>query len=434
MKSRLLLEAISLTSPRTESSGFLSMGFFRTGKDIFIGAVVGCVSHPLRTILSGLAVAVAVSTVAFVLTGIEGFKNFAEVTGARTFGSDTFVITKVVPGELSRKELADKLLRNPSIKSGDVRFLRRYSQNQVHYAPIAQRRVDIVSGSNKFEAASLNGTSSEMFNIRDLGISQGRFFMPHEDLAASQVAVLGAEVAEILFPYTDPVGKKVRIAGRGFWIVGVQAIQGAGSALDRYVWIPIRAFERIFGPPESYEVFSKAVAPADFSFAEAIARVTMRARRQLRPGEEDNFDILSPEAARGFVLQLAQRIGAAAGPISAMALLAAIVVVTNTTLVSVSERTREIGIRRAIGATRRRIISEVLAESTLVALLGGGAGLLIATAVLQTGGRIISFDLDITLDTSIWSLGSAGLSGLLAGFYPAIRAAQTEVISALRVE
>ena len=214
------------------------IAFLRTCIDIIINALEGFYSHPLRTILSGLAIAVAVATVAFVLSGIEGFSRFARVTGARTFGSDTFVITKVVAGQLNRRELAEKLQRNPPITRSDVRFLKRYSEKEIIYAPIIQRRSDIVAGYRKFEAASLNGVGSEMFRIRDLGISQGRFFQEQEDYAASQVVVLGAEVAETLFPTGDPVGKKVRIGGRGFWVVGVQDRQGAGDILDRYAWIP----------------------------------------------------------------------------------------------------------------------------------------------------------------------------------------------------
>lgn len=160
----------------------------------------------------------------------------------------------------------------------------------------------------------------------------------------------------------------------------------------------------------------------------------MRARRQLLPGSEDNFDILTPEAARSFVLQISERIGAAAAPISLAALLAAIVVVTNTSLVSVTQRTREIGIRRAVGASRSRIVAEVIAESTLLALLGGSAGVLVAWGVLALGERVLEFELPLEAATAAWSLAAATASGLAAGFYPARRAARIQVIRALHVE
>jgi putative ABC transport system permease protein len=160
----------------------------------------------------------------------------------------------------------------------------------------------------------------------------------------------------------------------------------------------------------------------------------MRARRHIRPGGEDRFDILSPEAARTFVLNVSERIGAAAGPISLAALLAAIVVITNTSLVSVTQRTREIGIRRAVGAARSRIMAEVIAESILVALFGGAVGVLIAQGLLSTGETLTGFELPLAVQTMGWSLVAAAASGLVAGLYPARRAARIEVISALHVE
>ena len=164
----------------------------------------------------------------------------------------------------------------------------------------------------------------------------------------------------------------MRVGGRLFEVVGVQSRLGttAGASLDRYVWIPLTAFERVFGAPERCRSSpARATRPARTA-AEDRTRATMRARRRLRPGVADTFDLLSPDAARGFVARLTERVGAAAVPLSAMALLASIVVVTNTTLVSVTQRTREIGVRRALGATRRQIVREVLLESTLVALVG----------------------------------------------------------------
>jgi putative ABC transport system permease protein len=250
------------------------------------------------------------------------------------------------------------------------------------------------------------------------------------------VAVLGADVAERLFPSEDPLGKTVRIGGRGFRVVGLQERQGSagGVSLDSFVWIPLRAFERVHGPPSSLQVFARASAIDQTRAAEARTRATMRARRQLRPGVNDNFDILSPEAARGFVLEIAARVGAAAGPISFMALLAAVVVVANTGLVSVAQRTREIGIRRAVGASRARIVAEIAMESTLISLAGGLAGVTAAGLLLQAGESLLDFALPLTSSTIGWSLAAAGFSGLLAGLYPATRAARVDIVAALRTE
>lgn len=402
-----------------------------------IGEATGsAVSHPLRTALSVAAVATAVATIAMVVTGLQGFQSFAKMTNARAFGSDTFILAQVISGQLSRKELALALERNPAIKRSDTRFLQKYSGGEVLLSPIAQRRADVVAGDRKYEGASLNGVGSLMFDIRNIGLVQGRFFQESESRGSAQVAVIGADIAETLFPDRDPLGSKIRIGGRGFRVIGVQSRQGTtgGVSLDLYVWIPLRAFERIFGAPDTLQVFAKAIESDKTVEAEGRVRSTMRARRHIRPGGEDNFDVLSPEAARTFVLNISQRIGAAAGPISLAALLAAIVVITNTSLVSVTQRTREIGIRRAIGAARSRIMAEVLAESILVALFGGAVGVLIAQGLLSTGEALTGFELPLTLPTMFWSLAAAVSSGLVAGIYPARRAAKIEVINALHME
>jgi putative ABC transport system permease protein len=395
-----------------------------------------CLANPLRAALGMLAIAVAVATVAVVITGLDGFARYARQTSARTFGSDTFVLTRVSSTELSRKALADKLARNPVIRRSDVRFLDRYAGDLVVYAPVTQRSADVTAGGRKYENAAVNGTSASLLEIRDLEIGRGRFLRRDEESRAAQVAVIGADIADQLFPGLDPLGRSVRIAGRGFDVVGVQARQGTagGVSLDRYVWITLQAFERAFGAPGSLQVFARAPLAGRTDAAEDRAQITMRARRQLRPGAADNFDVLTPEAARSFVQNISERVKAAAAPISAMALLAAIVVVTNTTLVSVTQRTREIGVRRAIGAARRHITIEVLAESTLVALAGGAAGLLAGAFVLALASRPLGIDLPLRPGTIGWSLGAAAASGILAGWYPARRAARIDVIAAVRQE
>lgn len=401
-------------------------------------AAATCLAHPLRTALGALAIATAVATLTLVQTAIDGLGVYARRSVARVFGSETFVLAQIAsPGQTPRRELERKLRRNPPIRRSDVRFLEAYAGGRVIYAASAQRAADVTAGGRKLENAAVTGTGAHLPEIRELGIGRGRFFLPDEERRGAQVAVIGHEVAEKLFPAGDPLGRSFRLAGRAFTVVGVQDRLGTsgGVSLDRYVWIPLPAFERAFGAPATLQVSARPPeGRSTFELAEDRARATMRARRGLRPGEEDDFDVLTPEAARSFVLNLARRIGAVAPLLSGMALLAAVVVVANTTLVSVAQRTFDIGVRRAVGASRGQIVREVLAEAALVALAGGLAGALAAAGLVAALAVPLKIDLAVSPRTLLAALAASAASGLLAGWYPARRAARIEVVSALRQE
>jgi putative ABC transport system permease protein len=393
-------------------------------------------ANPLRTSLAMLAVAAAVATVAVTATALQGIERSARLTSVRAFGSETFVIARVFPGQAGRRELENKLARNPEITRSDARFLDRHAGAAVLYAPLAQRPADVVAGGRRFENAAVNGTSAALERLRDLSVARGRFLLPSDDARGAQVVVLGADVADTLFPGIDPLGGVVRIGGRGFTVVGLQARQGTagGMSLDRYAWIPVTTFERVFGAAAGLQIFARGAEGTAYVEAEDRARVALRARRHLSPGEADTFDLLSPQAARSFVARLSERISAAAVPISVMALLAAAVVVINTMLVSVAQRTREIGVRRAIGGARRDVMLEVLAESTMIAVAGGLVGTALAAALLRLGAALTGIPLPLEPTTAAVSIGAAGLSGVAAGWYPARRAASIDVIAALRHE
>ena len=391
-------------------------------------------ANPLRSALGGLAIAVAVATIVIVVTALDGVQRYAETTTARTFGSDTFLIAQVAsPGRVSRRQLQEQLARNPPITRSELSFLSRYADERAIYAPSAQARADATRAGRQIDDVAVNGTTSELAEIRDLNISDGRFFRADEDRAGAAVAVIGADVVDALFAPAPAVGQQLRIAGRRFDVIGVQGRVGSGGSgsLDKYVWIPLRAYERAFGSPRSLQVFAKSPRGVS-AVAEDHARVSMRAARSLRPGVDDTFDILAPEAARGFVANLSARIGAAAAPISLMALLAAVVVVTNTVLVSVTQRTREIGVRRAVGARRDQIVGEILAESVLLALGGGLAGIATAVAVMAAAAAVVPIPLVATPRTLAVALIAAAASGVAAGWYPAVRATRLDVITALR--
>ena len=395
------------------------------------------VGHPLRSGLGALAMAVGVATVAIVITALDGVSAFARATTARTFGSDTFVLARVAaPGSIGRRELEEKLARNPVIRRSDLRFLDRWAGDEVLYAAQAQRAGDATAGGRKIENAAITGTSAALADIRDLGVERGRFLSPEDEARAAPVAVIGADVADALYPGLDPVGRPIRVGGRRFEVVGVQSRLGtaAGTSLDRQVFVPLVTYERVFGAPETLQVFARARDTARTAEAEDRTRATMRARRRLRPGVADTFDLLSPTAARSFVSNLTERVGAAAFPLSAMAILASIVVVTNTTLVSVTQRTREIGVRRALGATRRQIVREVVLESTLIALVGGAAGLLVVLGLVSAVQTATAAPLVLTAPTALWSFASAALAGVLAGLYPARKASRVDIIAAVRAE
>lgn len=390
--------------------------------------------NPLRAGLAAIAMAVAVATTAVVQTGLDGLAESARQASARAFGSDSFVITRIATGTLSRREIAERLQRNPAITRDDVQFLEGVSDGLVTYAATSVRSADVIAGSRKFENATVNGTQASLRDIRDVGIARGRFITSQEETSSAQVVVVGTAVVDELFPSIDALGQRVRIAGRAFTIVGIQLPQGtgAGVSLDRYVWMPITAFERAFGAPDSVQVFAKAPEGGSTAAAEDRAHAAMRARRHLAPGAPDTFDIVTPEASRSFVSRITEQIGAAGPPISLMALIAAIVVVTNTTLVSVTQRTREIGVRRALGASRGSIVAETLAEAGIIALAGGALGLGAASLIIKAASVPLGLPLSIGWPVALGSLAAAGLAGVAAGWYPARRAVEADVITALR--
>lgn len=402
----------------------------------FAEAVSTLRRHPLRASLAALAMSVAVATTAVVQTGLDGLAESARQTSERAFGSNSFLLTRLASATLSRRELALKSERNPNIRRQDLRFLERVADGRVTYGAVAQRQADVGATGLTFENAAINGTQATLPAIRDISLARGRFLTSDEETRGAQVVVLGSEVAGTLFPGLDPLGRDVRIGLRRFRVVGLQVPQGTagGQALDRIVYMPLTAFERTFGAPASLQIYATERSDGASRAAEDRARISMRARRHLGPEAEDTFDIVTPEAARSFVDQLTQQVSAAGPPISFMALIAAIIVVANTTLVSVTQRTGEIGVRRAVGATRHSVIVETLAESIVVGLVGGAVGLLVALATLSVAGSVLDVGLRLEWTVAAASLAAAGLSGLVAEWYPARRAASTNVVDALRLE
>lgn len=394
-------------------------------------------ANRLRSTLGALAIAVAVATQVIVSAALDGVAASAEATSSRAFGSETFLLAQVAsPGRVSRQELQDQLQRNQPIRRSDWRFLDQVADDRVVYAPNVQTVAEVTAGARTYETAAISGTTSVLADLRDLSIAEGRFLSLDDDRTGALVAVIGVDIADTLFPGGSALGEGIRIAGRRFVVIGVQRRLGSsnGTSLDRFVYVPFVAWQRAFGAPRTVPLFAGAAPGTTFQEAEDHARISMRARRGQTPGSPDAFDVLTPDAARGFVANLTRRVGVAAGPISLMALLAAIVVVTNTVLVSVTQRTREIGVRRALGARRSVIVREVLAESMLTAVIGGVVGLMAAAAMVAALAGALDLPLTVAPGVVVISVVASAVSGLVAGWYPARRATRLAVVDALRVE
>ena len=184
-------------------------------------------AHPLRASLAALAMAAAVATTAVVQTGLNGLARSAREASARAFGSDAFVIAQVAAGGLSRRELADRIARNPAVTRADGRFLERMADSRVLYAATAQRQADVSARGRTFENAAVNGAQAALFEIRDVGIDRGRALTRDEEVAGAQVVVVGAGVADALFPAADALGQTVRIGGS--WVPRRRRARVAGE-------------------------------------------------------------------------------------------------------------------------------------------------------------------------------------------------------------
>ncbi|HSP92754.1 MAG TPA: ABC transporter permease, partial [Vicinamibacterales bacterium] len=173
--------------------------------------------NPLRAGLGALAVAVAVATIVVVVTALDGLGRYAQTTGARAFGSDTFLLAQIATaGQSTRRELAEKQQRNPAMGRPELRFLERHAGSEVIYASTVQRVGDVTAGPRTFENAAISGTTPTLAELRDMGIGRGRFLQSHEAERGAQVAVIGADIADELFPGSDALGQFIRVAGRRF--------------------------------------------------------------------------------------------------------------------------------------------------------------------------------------------------------------------------
>jgi putative ABC transport system permease protein len=396
--------------------------------------------HKLRSFLTLLGVIIGVASVIMVGAAIAGLGVYAEQSTAKAFGSESFMVAQIAAtGRLSRRQYFDKIRRNKAIHNSDAHFLESLNGDRVLYSPYRNHASDVKHGNVTCEQTTILGAAADLAGIRDIGVVDGRFFTQQEDRSRVFVAVIGETVRATLFPgESSPVGQVIRIEGVEFTVIGLQEKLGSafGRDQDNSVYIPISAFDRLYGPGTGFALFGRPKPGSGLSLEDALdlTRVALRTRFHARPGQDDNFDTLTPDAIRGFIDQLLSMVAAVVVPVTCISLVVGGIVIMNIMLVSVSERTHEIGIRKALGARHSDIMQQVLIEAVLLAMVGGGTGIVIGAMVTAILGRVFELSLHITLGYVALALGVSTIVGVASGWYPASRAAKLDPVVALRAE
>jgi putative ABC transport system permease protein len=394
-------------------------------------------AHKLRTFLTLLGVIVGVASVIMVGAAIEGLGTYATDSTSKVFGSNTFLIAQVASA-VSRSEYFAKLKQNRPIRPDDLKYLKAMTGDSILYSAYNQKVEDIRHEMLRSEAASIFGVGSVLPDMREMTLSDGRFFTEQEERSAQPVAVIGFEVGATLFPNTDPVGHTVTIQGLVFTVVGVLEKLGSafGNNQDNVAYIPFPVFVRMYGSGQSIAIFGRARPGTNLSVESAldITRVAMRTRFHARPGHSDRFDSLTPEAMQGFINQLVGMISAVVVPVTLISLVVGGIVIMNIMLVSVTERTHEIGVRKSLGARQIDIRRQFLIEAVILSGLGGMIGVAVGATLTMLLAKLAGLTLTITIQYVALGLAASGSVGVVSGWFPAVRASRLDPVTALRAE
>ena len=412
-----------------------------TFADVVFTALSQLRENKLRSFFTLLGIIVSVTFLVAVVAIIQGMNSYVSnnLAGA-LIGQNTFQVRRSpIQIGLFDDEQFRRIQKRPRITESDAAAViaaipqaTAVSLQSGWPTPIA----DIQSGTKSLGDVAIMGVTAPYQVIQDYTFSSGRPLSDIDVLQRRSVAVIGADVADKLFENVDPIGKDLRVLGNHFTIVGVVAKKGRvlGQSFDGFVLLPLTTFESIYGRRQTTTVSVKMPTAEDVAEGMALADGAMRTAHRLRPGQESDYSIETADALVEFWKNLTRVLFSVIPAIVGIGIVVGGIVIMNIMLMSVSERTREIGVRKAMGARSRDIRRQFLAESIVLATVGGLMGVAAGWGLAS----LVAFVSPLPAKVTLWSIGvavslGAGV-GVLFGVYPAARAAQLDPIAALRQE
>jgi putative ABC transport system permease protein len=391
-------------------------------------------ANKLRSFMTVLGNIVAVTSIVTVVSLIQGMNAYVTNAIVSDVGADSFTIQQF--GVVTNDDDFEKVRNNPRIKYDEADAIRRYSPVVSAVMVQSQRSGEVKYKDITLDRVQIQGVSDEYIEFSSFDAERGRMMSPIEVERNRPVTIIGFQTAERLFGQADALDKVIKIEGMNFRVVGVSSKKGSfmGSSLDEIAVIPIGLFQKLYGARAQLSIVVKPENPSVVQAAMDDATVALRVERRLKPKDRDNFGIFTAETLLGLYRQATTGIFAVLVGVVALSLLVGGIVIMNIMLMVVSERTREIGLRKALGARRKDIMSQVLTESVTLSTFGGMVGIMLGFIL----ARVISTITPLPARLELWSVAlgiaiTAGV-GLFFGAYPASRAARLDPIEALRRE
>jgi putative ABC transport system permease protein len=392
-------------------------------------------ANKLRSVLTLLGVVIGVTSVIAVVTLVNGANTYV-TTKFSSYGADVFTVSKM-PQIITSSEAYQRYQKRKNILFPDYQYIKDNCQHCVGIGAMQSTTAKVVRGTESVTDTRIRGYTSQMLLMQNLNIEQGRGFTDIDEEHASHVAIIGTDIQDHLFAGVNPIGQELRVDGMPYTVIGVSEKQGStfGQSQDNWVGVPLTAYQKTYGTSKTLTIYIKAgSAGKALDNAADEVRVLVRSARHDAPGVPDSFELDTNNTLVGFFSTITNSFGAVAGGIALISLVVGGIVIMNIMLVSVTERTREIGIRKALGARPKDILMQFLIESGTMALVGGVFGVLGGIVLAQVITIVAGFPSTVALWSVLVGLLMATSTGVFFGVYPARKAAMLDPIVALRAD